>query len=516
MPPEIPAPLNVASYFLDRHVAEGRGGRLAVRGEPRAYTYEELAEITNRLGNALLELGLERRDRVLLVLRDSVEFVASFFGVIKAGGIAVPVNPQARRADYAYYLADCGARYAIVDSTALREFLPGKEGQGVLEQLLVVGEQTGEGLSFWQLVTAARTRLAGVATHSSDAAFFLYTSGSGGEPKAAVHAHRDMLYTSGTFARTILAIHADDVTYSASKLFFAYGLGNAMYYPFSVGASTVLVAERSSPELVWTSLARHRPTIFYAVPTIYGGMLQASEGSQPRLDSIRCAVSAGEALPVEIFRRFRDRYGLEILDGIGSTEMLHMFISNRPGDVREGTCGREVEGYEAKVVDDFGKPVASSEIGNLWVRGGSAFLEYWGKPQLTARTKRDDWVSTGDKFFRDPEGYYHYCGRSDDLLKVAGLWVAPTEVESALLAHPAVFEAAVVSGKDELGLERPRAYVVLQSGREGSAELGQELKDHVRGLLPGYKVPSWVIFVTELPKTATEKIQRYKLRENSR
>lgn len=510
---EIPAALNVATYFLDRHVAAGRGGRIAVRGEPRAYTYEELSELTSRVGNALLELGLASDERVLIVLRDSVEFIAAFFGTIKAGGIAVPVNPLARGGDYRYYLSDCGARFAVVDSVALPEFLPACASLE-LERLLVVGEQTSAGLSFWQLVTAAPPRLKPAPTRAADAAFFLYTSGSGGEPKAAVHAHKDMLYTAASFASRVLDIGPEDVTYSASRLFFAYGLGNALSFPFSVGASTVLVAERSSPELLWAAIGRHRPTIFYAVPTLYGGMLQV--GQRPAMNTIRRAVSAGEALPAGIFHRFREETGVEILDGIGSTEMLHMFISNRPGDVRPGTCGREVEGYEAKVVDDLGEPLADNQLGNLWVRGSSAFREYWGKPELTAGTKRGDWVVTGDKFFRDPDGYYHYCGRSDDLLKVAGMWVAPTEVEAALVAHEAVLEAAVVSSRDDLGLERPRAHVVLKPGREASAELARELQEHVRGLLPGYKAPAWVLFVTELPKTATGKIQRFKLRQESR
>jgi benzoate-CoA ligase len=339
-----------------------------------------------------------------------------------------------------------------------------------------------------------------------------------------------MLVTSRGFARGVLGLHADDITFSVSKLFFAYGLGNGMYFPFSVGAATVLNPEKTKVSHVIDIVAQYRPTAFFAVPTFYGALLREAEsGARVDLSSLRLAVSAGEMLPAAIFEKFRQRFGLEILDGIGSTEMLHMFLSSRPGKARAGSCGFPVPGYEAKIVDDEGREVLGCaqgrehatkhelehgcEIGNLWVRGLSALAEYWGKPELTARTKREgNWVVTGDKFTRDAEGYYHYCGRSDDMLKVAGMWVSPMEVENALLGHPDVAEAAVVGVADANGLTYEVAYIVLAAGLSGSEALAQQLCEYVKAKLISYKCPREVRFCPELPKTATGKIQRFKLR----
>jgi benzoate-CoA ligase family protein len=524
MPPGVPAsfpdPLNIGAYFLDRPARE-HGSRVAVVGEPKVVRYRELAELANRAGNALRSEGCQPGDRVLIALPDSVEFIAAFFGAAKIGAVAVPVNSMVRAADYAYYLADSAAKIAIVHENALAEFLATGEA-GLLERVAVVGEAPdsppgrytrGKFLNWAEWVGAASAELKPHPTKPTDTAFFLYTSGSGGQPKAAVHQHKDMLVTAQAFAGGVLGLRPDDLTFSVSKLFFAYGLGNGMYFPFSVGACTLLNPEPPKAEKVIEMVAGHRPTIFFAVPTFYAALLrEADRGVPVDFSSVRLVVSAGEMLPAEIFARFQESFGMAILDGIGSTEMLHMFLSTRPGQARPGTCGVEVPGYAARIVDDAGEPVATGEIGNLWVAGQSAFAGYWQKPELTARTMRGDWVVTGDKFFRDPEGFYHYCGRADDMMKVAGMWVSPGEVENTLLGHPMVAEAAVVASGGG-GLTRPIAYVVLRVEARADRAIAEEIRDFARQRLPRYKCPQEVHILEQLPKTATGKIQRYRLRE---
>jgi benzoate-CoA ligase family protein len=514
---ESPEKFNIATHFLDAPAAL-HPGRTAIVGEPRELSYGELAALANRVGNALLAQGVSRGDRVLIVLPDSAEFVAAFFGAAKIGAVAVPVNPFARSSDYIHYLENCEPRAAIVHSQALAEFVP---ASSVLPQvpIVVAGEEKmnlhGVSSAKWSAwMAAVGEQLAAADTSPQDPAFMLYTSGSGGAPKAAVHRHADMLVTSRNYAQNVLGLRGDDLTFSVSKLFFAYGLGNGMYFPLSAGARTMLNPERTKVDRVIELVKRRRPTIFFAVPTLYAAILREVEEKNCEADfsSVRQCVSAGEALPVEIFQRWRKQFGLEILDGIGSTEMLHMFISSRPGKCKPGSCGFPVPGYEVKIVDDNGETVHGGEIGNLWVRGASALAEYWRIPELTARTKRGDWVVTGDKFFCDSRGYYRYCGRADDMLKVAGMWVSPMEVENALLGHPHVAEAAVVGAADERGLSYSVAHVVLRGNVQGSEKLADEICEHVKARLVSYKVPREVRFCSELPKTVTGKIQRFKLR----
>jgi benzoate-CoA ligase family protein len=428
------------------------------------------------------------------------------------------VNPFARSADYIHYLENSEPGAAIVHSEALAEFLP---ASSVLPQAPIVAagdgkiELHGVSCAKWsEWIAAASDQLAAAATSPNDPAFMLYTSGSGGAPKAAVHRHADMLATSRGFARRVLGLREDDVTFSVSKLFFAYGLGNGMYFPLSAGARTVLNPERTKVDRVIELVKGRRPTIFFAVPTFYAAILREVEekNCHPDFSSVRQCVSAGETLPAEIFERWRKEFSHEILDGIGSTEMLHMFISSRPGKCKPGSCGFPVPGYEVKIVDDTGEAVRDCETGNLWVRGEGAFAEYWRIPELTARTKRGDWVVTGDKFFCDSDGYYHYCGRADDMLKVAGMWVSPMEVENALLGHPHIAEAAVVGATDERGLSYSVAHVVLRGNVQGSEKMAAEICEHVKARLVSYKVPREVRFCAELPKTVTGKIQRFKLR----
>jgi benzoate-CoA ligase len=512
----IPENFNIAGHFVDQP-ARRHPERPAIRGEPSAVRYDELARRVSQAGNALLRSGCAPGDRVLIVLPDSAEFYAAFFGAAKIGAIAVPVNPMTRSGDYATYLEDCGARFAVVHAMALAEFAAAQRG-GRPERVIVVGEAgcalPGNGVAWSEWLRGAALSLDAHPTRSTDPAFILYTSGSGGTPKGAVHQHKDMLVTSECYARGVLHIQPSDICFSVSKLYFAYGLGNGMYFPLSAGASAVLMPERPRPERIAELLERHRPTLFFAVPTVYGLLLRAAEQGTPlNFASVRACVSAGEKLPPEVFEQFRRRFGLAILDAIGSTEMLHMFIATREGRARPGSCGVEVPHVEARIVDEDGQACADGEIGNLWVRGQAAFAEYWNRPDLTSAARRGDWVVTGDKFYRDPEGYYYYCGRADDMMKVSGLWVAPGEVENALLAHPAVAEAAVVASRDGQGLTRPVAFAVLRGEARASPPAAEEIMAFVRARLPQFKCPQEVKFLPELPKTATGKIQRFRLRE---
>jgi benzoate-CoA ligase len=520
MTSEIPERFNIAAHFLDAPAAR-HPDRVAIVGEPCRTTYGELAALANRVGNALLEQGVSRGDRALIVLPDSAEFMAAFFGSAKISAVAVPVNPYARSADYIHYMENCEPRAAIVHSEALEAFLPASSKRPQMP-IVVVGEgqleTQGVSCAKWEeWIEPASDALVPAQTSPEDPAFMLYTSGSGGLPKAAVHRHGDMLVASENYAHRVLGLRQDDVTFSTSKLFFAYGLGNGMYFPLSVGARTILNPHRTSVERVVDIVARHQPTVFFAVPTLYAAILRETEIAHSRADfsSVRQCVSAGEALPAEIFEGWKRKFGIEILDGIGSTEMLHMFISSRQGKCKPGSCGFPVPGYEAKIVDDAGEHVRDGEIGNLWVRGASAFAEYWRIPELTARTKRGDWVVTGDKFLRQADGHYQYCGRADDMLKVAGMWVSPVEVENALLGHPRVAEAAVVGATDARGLTYAVAYVTLRAGFGGSDQLAAEICSHVKARLVSHKVPREVRFCGELPKTVTGKIQRFKLRANA-
>ena len=512
---------NIADEFISRPARE-YPSKPAILGVEREGTYAQLESEVNRVARALLDSACKPGDRVLIALPDSIEFIACFFGAVKIGAIAVPVNSMARAADYRHYLSNSGARFAMVHASILPEFASAIVG-GALELVVVFGHTVSRlqnpacGIlhsNRWLPVNGETAET--YPTAATGAAFFLYTSGSGGPPKAAVHRHRDMLVTSRNFAQGVLALRADDRMFSVSKLYFAYGLGNGMYFPFFFGASTVLYPDRPRPDRIAQLVAQYRPTVFFAVPTFYAALLRdAEQGLHVDFSSIRIAVSAGESLPAEIFERFRERFGIEILDGIGSTEMLHVFLSARPGQARPGTCGREVPGYEARIIDEARAPVPDGEIGNLWVQGDSAFAEYWQIPELTARVKQDGWVFTGDKFTRDAEGFYHYAGRADDMMKVSGMWVSPGEVENALLSHPAIAECAVVGLADALGLMRPVAFIVLRPGLTSPAGgLDSEINGWLHTRLVGFKCPHEFRFVSELPKTATGKIQRFLLRSS--
>jgi benzoate-CoA ligase family protein len=504
---------NVAAHFVDRSAAGERGDAVAFRWEDRALTYRQLQELVNRSGNALRDLGLDLEQRVLMACLDQPEFVGTFWGAIKIGAVPVPVNTLLRAADYLYLLEDSRARVAVVSAPLLGEVGPALQKATHLRHVLVAGGPAGPYLGWEERVARAAAALEPARTSTDDVAFWLYSSGSTGFPKAAVHLHHDMVVCSETYAREVLQVRPTDRVFSAAKLFFAYGLGNAGYFPMSVGAESVLSPHRPTAEAVFEVITRHRPTLFFGVPTLYAAMLAMKE-TERRFDlgSLRLCVSAGEALPREIYARWRERFGVEIIDGIGTTETLHIFLSNRPGAVRPGSSGVPVPGWEAIIVDDDGRPVAPGEIGNLRVKGDATMAYYWNKHDKTKETILGHWIQTGDKYYQDDDGYFWYCGRADDMLKVGGIWVSPVEVEATLVGHPAVLEAAVVGHEDRDRLLKPKAFVVLKEPAAASAALAAELQSFVKDRIAPYKYPRWVEFVPDLPKTATGKIQRFKLR----
>ena len=509
----LPTRFNVASHFIDRHLDTGGGEALAFLCEDRVLTYADVADLANRTGNALLDLGVRMEDRVLMACLDAPEFVGTFWGAIKMGAVPIPVNTLMRAADYLYFLNDSRAKVAVVSAPLLAEVGPALSQAPHLRHVLVAGGAAGPHLSWEERVGKASGALAAADTSKDDAAFWLYSSGSTGFPKGAVHLHHDMVVCYETYAKQVLGIRADDRVFSAAKLFFAYGLGNAGYFPLGARAQSVLYPHRPTPEGVFDVIARRRATLYFGVPTLYAAMLAVKDADKRwDLSSLRLCVSAGEALPEELYERWQDRFGVEIIDGIGTTEILHIFLSNRPGAARPGSSGLPVPGYEAMIVDDDGRPVPKGEIGNLRVKGDSTMAFYWNKHDRTKDTLFGHWMQTGDKYYQDEDGYYWYAGRADDMLKVGGIWVSPVEVEGTLIKHPAVLEAAVVGHEDTDRLVKPRAFVVLKDAAAGAPGLAEELKAFVKDKIAPYKYPRWIEFVSELPKTATGKIQRFKLR----
>ena len=514
----IPETFNAATYFVDRNVQEGRGAKVAVQCGEECVTYAQVLERVNRAGSALKdELGVRPEERIMLLLVDSSEFIYSFFGAIKIGAVPIPTSTMWKSADYRYVLNDSGARVAIVSEGLLPQIQTIPRGQlSQLREVVVVGDAgRSEGTrSFEDLLSRGSAELEAEPTSKDAPAFWLYSSGSTGFPKGCVHLHHDMVVCAELYAKGVLGISATDRCFSVAKLFFAYGLGNALYFPFAVGATTILWPGPPTAPNVYSVIEKQRPTLFYSVPTNFGMLLaHQREWRDFDLSSIRYAVSAGEALPAVLFERFKSRFGVEILDGIGSTEILHIFISNRPGAIRPGSSGLLVTGYEAKLLDEENRPVPRGEIGNLLIRGDSICAGYWNKHEKTKDTIEGHWIRTGDKYHQDEDGFYWYAGRSDDMLKVGGIWVSPVEVENVLVEHPSVLECGVGARLDRDELMKPLAYVVLRQDVQGSRELALELQQFVRERLAEYKRPRWIEFLPELPKTATGKIQRFKLRE---
>jgi len=506
---------NVTTKLIDETVEKGLGDKVLVYYKDKTYTYAEMQKMINRVGNALKILGVHMEERVMLVMYDSPEAMACFFGTIKIGAIPIPINYMYTMHDYRYLLNNSRARTLIADSDFIEAIEGFRDKFLYLENTIIVGEKTrAYHISFHDIVDRCSDKLDVAYTTFEDAAFWNYTSGSTGVPKAAVHLQHDVFFCIDNYAKAVLGITHEDILFSASKFFFAYGLGNSFFYPPALGASVVLLPSRPRPETIFSTITKYRPTVFFGVPTLYANMLEFKDNEKKYdLSSLRICTSAGEALPKEIFNEWKERFGLEILDGIGSTELLHIFISNRPGDVKPGSSGRLVPGYQAKIVDEEGEEVPEGEIGTLLVHGESTALYYYRHSEKTKTSMLGEWFNTGDKYRRDAEGYYYYRGRSDDMLKVGGIWVSPIEVEDALVSHPAILEAAVVAKKDEHYLVKPKAFVVLKKGRKPSEKLEKDIKVFVKKTIAPYKYPRWIEFVKALPKTTTGKIQRYKLRE---
>jgi 4-hydroxybenzoate-CoA ligase len=517
-------PYNAVADFVDANVARGLGGKIAFTDSERTLTYAELQERTCRLATALRALGLHPEARVILSFNDTVDHPVAFWGAIRAGIIPIPVNTLLTGEQYAYLLADSRAAAAAVTAPIARMLLAMRDRLPHLRAIIVVGasakgrDQERADLSgvhyFDEMLAAAGADPSTAQTMSDEVAFWLYTSGSTGDPKAVRHVHTSLMATARLMGQGIIGIREDDVAFSAAKLSFAYGLGNAVSFPLSVGGSTVLLPERPTPQAVLDTIRRHRPTIFYAVPSLYAALLAHPEiGPGAGSDRLRLCISAGEALPAHLGERWREVVGVDILDGIGSTEMLQTFLSNRPSDVRYGSTGRPVPGYDVKIVDEHGRELPHGEIGELVVRGPSAGDGYWNQRAKSRRTFCGEWTYTGDKYLRDADGYYYYCGRTDDMFKVNGMWVSPFEVEAALVSHAAVLEAAVIGKEDGDGLIKPKAFIVLKDGQAADDALLEALRGHVKERAGAWKYPRWIEVRADLPRTATGKIQRFKLRE---
>jgi benzoate-CoA ligase len=509
---EFPRRYNAAHDLVERNLAAGRGDKIAYIDDAGRYTYADLAVRVNRAANALVALGLGMEDRVMLCHLDTIDWPATFLGAIKAGIVPIAVNTLLTPGDYEFMVNDSRAKALVVSEQLWPQFAGIVERCPIVRHVVVSGADAHGRLRLQDLTAAAGGSFAAAPTSCDDPCFWLYSSGSTGTPKGTVHVQTSMVYTAELYGRPVLGIREDDLVYSAAKLFFAYGLGNSLSFPLAVGATTVLMAERPTPASVFKRLVEQRPTIFYGVPTLYAALLASPELPERGALNLRVCASAGEALPADIGRRWTERFGVEILDGIGSTEMLHIFLSNRPGEVRYGTSGKAVPGYRLRIVDESGADAAPGEVGDLLVAGPSAAAGYWNSRERSRATFLGEWTRTGDKYSLDRDGYYTYGGRSDDMLKVGGIYVSPFEVEAALLTHPDVLEVAVIGVPDEQQLVKPKAFVVTKQGVQASPALADALKQHVKDRLAPYKYPRWVEFVAELPKTATGKIQRFKLR----
>ena len=510
---EFPERFNMASYFLDRNLEQGRGDKICLYYRDESYTYREVQAQANRAGNALRALGVSLEDRVLLILPDRPEFAFAWFGAAKIGAVIAMVNPALPAEDYLHYFEYTRAKVAVVDASALDTLEPLLDSFRHLRQLVVVGGDPRSHLAFADLCAEAKDTLTNADTHRDDPAIWLFTSGSTGKPKAAVHLQQDLPWNTERYAKQVLGIRESDLTVSVPKLFFGYATGTNLLFPFAVGAATALFSERSEPHTLFDVIERYRPTILTAVPTMIGGMLNAlgERAAPPDLSSLRLLLSAGEALPPELHRRFMERFSVEILDGIGSAEMFHIYISNYPGDVKPGSLGRLVPGYAARVLDASERELPPGEAGTLWVKGESAAILYWHAHEQSKQVLRGDWVVTGDHVRCDAEGYFWYEGRSDDMLKVSGIFVSPFEVENCLLRHPRVAECAVIGYKDTDGLTKPKAHIVVRDG-SGSEQLATELKEFVKQRLAPYKYPRVVEFAQALPKNDRGKIERRRLK----
>jgi benzoate-CoA ligase family protein len=509
----VPRDYNFAADILKRNFDAGRADKLAYIDQRQGWTYRSLAERVDRFGHALRSLGVRREERVIICLLDSIDWPTAFLGAIKTGVVPVPLNTLLTESDYRFMLEDSRARVLVVSEELFPKFANSIGACPDLAHIVVSGENGFGHPRVEDLLAGALHEHVTAPTVQDDICFWLYTSGSTGKPKAAVHTHADLKLTDELYGKPFLDLKESDVCYSVAKLFFAYGLGNALTFTMAAGATTILSPQRPTPELVADILKKHRVTVFYGVPTFYAAFLASNTAPLRSEVKMRACVSAGEALPADVGRRWSERYGVDILDGLGSTEMLHIFLSNRPGEVKYGTTGKPVPGYDVRLVDDDGHVVtARGTMGELQVRGPTAAMMYWNNRAQSRATFLGEWTRSGDKYIEDDDGYFIYCGRRDDMLKVGGIYVSPFEVEAALQIHPDVLEAAVVGWPDVDHLIKPKAFVVLKSQQKADDAMARALQDHCREKLAAFKYPRWIEFRAELPKTATGKIQRFKLR----
>ncbi|MCR9213245.1 MAG: benzoate-CoA ligase family protein [Proteobacteria bacterium] len=505
------APYNATVELIDHNIVQGRADKIAVIDTTGSHSYQQLSDGINQFANALSDMGIEREQRIVLCLNDTIDFPVCFLGAIKAGVIPVPINTRLSEKDYDYILEDCRATGLIVSEDLLPLFEGHLASHAALKSVVVSGTSSHQSLA--DLLTGQPGSFAAADTQKDDMCFWLYTSGTTGMPKGTVHLHGNLMATARLYAQDTLGIREDDVMFSAAKLFFAYGLGNGLTFPFSVGATVILLEGPPSPEAVCEILAQQKPTIFYGVPTLFGMLLASDILPKQGEHNLRVCTSAGEALPADLLSRWQQHVGVDILDGIGSTEMLHIFLSNRSDDLRPGSTGKPVPGYDIRLTGDDGLPVPQGEMGALEISGPSSALMYWNQRSKSLDTFQGPWTRAGDKYRQDEEGYFIYCGRTDDMMKVGGIYVSPFEVEAALIEHDSVLEVAVVGKADADELIKPKAIIVPSAKAENPDILAEELKSFVKSKLAAYKYPRWIEFVDELPKTATGKIQRFKLRD---
>jgi benzoate-CoA ligase family protein len=508
---EIPERFNVVTALVDCNVAQGRGDKVAIYYKNQRLTYRDIQQMVNKAGNALKSLGVEVENRVAILLPDCPEWVISFFAAIKIGAVPIPLNTMLMPKDYEYMLNDSRAKAIIISDDLVKQIEEERDSLRYLRHMVVVGEAQGAQLSYEELINGASPVLEAEDVSKDDIAGMWYTSGSTGLPKGTIHLHHDLIYMGELFNKAFLGLNEHDIAFSVPRLFFSFGT-TQLLSSFYLGGSHILASEKPSPDNVLEAITEYKPTAFFGVPTVYVNILGVQDMERYDINSVRIWCSAGEHLPIEVYRRFKKRFGAELLNGIGCTESLTIYLANRPGRVKPGSTGELVPGHQVKIVDDQGQEVPSGEVGELMLEVDSNSPYYWNKHEKTKEVMNGEWIRTGDMFRQDEDGYFWFIGRIDDVIQAGGIKVIPTEVEATLMEHPAVIEAAVVGAADEHGLIKPKAFVTLQDGYKPSPELAKELQQFVKSRIAPYNYPRWVEFVDELPKTATGKIQRFKLR----
>ena len=511
----LPETFNMTSLLLDRHLSRGGGDRPAIVFQDEVLSYDELGRLTNKIGNGLLDLGVKPKDRIIALLYDCPEYMALFLAAMKIGAVPVPINVLAAVKDLEYFIDDSQATAIVMEPEFLEKLDDHLFQSEFIKHVVVNGDAKDNAISLTALIQNASDELDTYPTSKMDHSYWLYTSGTTGVPKAVMHLHKDLVYAVETWGQHVVDFTPDDRVFCMSKLFFSYGLNFSLYLPLYYGASMILNPDRPTPEKILSIIEEKRPTGLFSVPTAYGQMLNFLEENEKTMDlsCLRFCNSAGEALPGSLFQRWRDRFGIDIIDGLGSSEVGFIFISNRPGRVKENSSGLPLPGYTADVRDEFGKSVAPFELGELWIKSETIFNGYWNQPEKNAETLVDGWMKTGDMGHLDTDGYFFFSSRANDTMKVSGIWMSPLEVENTLLSHPAVAECAVVGFEDAMGLVKPKGFVTLKGGYEPNNDLVEALKMHVKQNLAPHKYPRVIVFMDDLPKTSTGKIQRYKLRE---